>query len=139
MSRLGKYEILEELGRGGFAVVYKARDTQNDRLVALKVLAPHLLWDADFARRFRAEFETVAALHHPNIVSVYEHAEADGQPYIAMECLSGVSLKQLLAKQGGPLPLEQALRIIQQVASALTFALRRGIVHASANPQPPQN
>jgi serine/threonine protein kinase len=134
MTQLGKYEILEELGRGGFAAVYKARDTQNDRLVALKVMAPHLLWDTDFARRFRAEFETVAALHHPNIVSVYEHAEADGQPYIAMEVLPGVTLKQLLEKHGGPLSLEQALRLVQQVASALTFALRRGIVHRDLKP-----
>ena len=66
IKRIGKYEILGEIGRGGFAVVYKARDPDLNRVVALKVLAPHLLWDASFAERFQAEFETVTRLRHPN-------------------------------------------------------------------------
>jgi serine/threonine protein kinase len=134
-KQIGRYETLEEIGRGGFAVVYKARDPSLDRIVALKVLAPHLLWDASFAGRFRAEFETVTRLRHPNIVSVYEYDEVDGQPYIAMEYLPGVTLEQLLREVGEPLPLDRVLNLVQQLATALTYALRRGVVHRDVKPR----
>jgi serine/threonine protein kinase len=132
--RLGKYEILEEIGRGGFATVYKARDTTLDRIVALKVLASHLLSDPTFVKRFRAEFETVADLQYPNIVSVYEYGEVQGQPYIAMEYVAGKTLKQIIEERSAPLPLDEAYRIVRQVASALTHALRQGVVHRDLKP-----
>ena len=96
-KRLGKYEILGEIDRGGFAVVYKARDTGLDRIVALKVLHPYWTADPDFAARFRREARAAARLRHPNVVTVYE---AEGQLYIAMEYLPGRSLQALLEAQG---------------------------------------
>jgi serine/threonine protein kinase len=132
--RLGKYEILEEIGRGGFATVYKARDTTLDRIVALKVLAAHLLSDPTFVKRFRAEFETVSNLHYPNIVSVYEYGEVQGQPYIAMEYVAGRTLKQIIEERDAPLLLDEAYHIVRQVASALTHALRQGVVHRDLKP-----
>ncbi|MCP4536318.1 MAG: serine/threonine protein kinase [Chloroflexi bacterium] len=133
-QQLGKYKVLEEIGRGGFATVYKARDTASDRIVALKVLAPHLLWDRTFVHRFQAEFETVAGLRHRNIVTVYEHGDAEGQPYIAMECIHGATLAQLLQKSDEPLSLERVLGFVEQLASALTYALRRNVIHRDIKP-----
>jgi serine/threonine protein kinase len=132
--RLGKYEILEEIGRGGFAVVYKARDTTLDRIVALKVLVSHLLSDPMFVKRFRAEFETVSNLRYSNIVSVYEYGEVQGQPYIAMEYVAGKTLRQIIEERDAPLPLDEAYHIVRQVTSALTHALRRGVVHRDLKP-----
>ncbi|MFL7791930.1 MAG: protein kinase [Anaerolineae bacterium] len=134
LKRLGKYEILEEIGRGGFSTVYKAHDTTLDRIVALKVLASHLLSDPMFVKRFRAEFETVSNLRYPNIVSVYEYGEAQGQPYIAMEYVAGRTLKQTIEERNAPLPLDEAYRIVRQVSSALTHALRQGVVHRDLKP-----
>ncbi len=134
-THLGKYAIVGEIGHGGFATVYQAHDPDRDRMVALKVLAPHLLQDAAFTARFRAEFETVVRLHHPNIMSVYEYGEIDGQPYIAMEHVPGVTLEQVLKQADGPLPLQRVLRIVEGLAAALTHALRRGVVHRDIKPQ----
>jgi serine/threonine protein kinase len=83
VRRLGKYEILESIGRGGFATVYRARDTVLDRAVALKVLAPHLIWDPEFVARFKQEARVAAHLRHPNIVAIYEIDEVEGQLFIA--------------------------------------------------------
>ncbi len=132
-KRLGKYEILEEIGRGGFAVVYKARDAQLDRVVALKVLHPYWSADPGFAARFRREARAAANLRHPNIVTVYETGEADGQLYIAMAYLPGPTLGQLLAAEGA-LPLEQALPILQEIAEALDHAHAQGVVHRDVKP-----
>ncbi|MCK4314898.1 MAG: protein kinase [Anaerolineae bacterium] len=133
MTKLGKYEILEEIGRGGFAVVYKARDTVLDRVVALKV--PHPYWTADpgFAARFRQEARTAANLRHSNIVTVYDTGEAEGQLYIAMEHLPGRTLRELLEVEGA-LSLEQALPILEQVAEALDYAHGQGVVHRDVKP-----
>jgi hypothetical protein len=106
-GRLGKYEILEELGRGGFAVVYKARDTTLDRVVALKVLHPHWAVDFSFAARFKREARAAAQLRNTNIVTVYETDEAKGELYIAMEYLPGQTLQDLLEAKN-VLPLERA-------------------------------
>jgi serine/threonine protein kinase len=108
MRELGKYELLEEIGRGGFAVVYKARDTELDRIVALKVLKPYWTDEPGFVTRFRREARAVARLRHPNIVTVYETGEGEGQLYIAMEYLPGRTLRRFLEAEG-MLSLERAL------------------------------
>jgi len=132
-TRIGKYEIVEELGRGGFAVVYKARDVELDRVVALKVLYPHLTADPGFAARFRQEARAAARLRHPHIVTVHEAGEAGDQLYIAMEYLPGRTLQALLEAQGA-LPLERALPILEQVAEALDHAHAQGVVHRDVKP-----
>src|SRR3954468_21593951 len=99
-QQFGKYNILEELGAGGFATVYKAMDTTLDREVALKILHPPLLTDQRFVQNFRLEAKTLAALQHPQIITVYEVGEADGRLFIAMELAHGVSLAQSIAKRG---------------------------------------
>src|SRR5512139_921876 len=109
--------ILEELGRGGFAVVYKARDVELDRIVALKVLRPALGDDPDFVARFKQEARAVARLQHPNIVMVYDAAQIDGQLIIAMQYVEGHTLRDELA-QGSP-PFDRALAILEQIAEAL--------------------
>jgi serine/threonine protein kinase len=133
MKRLSKYEILEEIGRGGFAVVYKARDTTLDRIVALKVLAPHLSWEPQFVAQFHREAKAVAKLRHPHIITVHEIGEEENQLFIAMEYLQGRSLAQMLTEEGA-LPLEQAVTILEQVADALDYAHSEGILHRDIKP-----
>jgi len=132
-TRIGKYEIIEELGRGGFATVYKARDVELDRVVAVKVLYPHLTADPGFAARFRQEARAAARLRHPHIVTVYETGEADDQLYIAMEYLPGRTLQALLEAEGALL-LERAVLILEQVAEALDYAHAQGVVHRDVKP-----
>jgi formylglycine-generating enzyme required for sulfatase activity/predicted Ser/Thr protein kinase len=133
MKKLGKYEILEEIGRGGFAVVYKARDPDLDRIVALKVLHPYWTEDPSFATRFHQEARAAANLRHPNIVTVYETGEAEGRLYIAMEYLPGRTLQDLLKAQG-TLSLERALPVLEQLADALDCAHGQGVVHRDVKP-----
>jgi serine/threonine-protein kinase len=132
-ARIGKYEILAELGRGGFAVVYQARDVELDRLVALKVLRPALSDDAEFVARFRQEARAVARLQHRNIITVHDAAQIDGQLIIAMQYLSGRTLRDELKSAGVP-PLKQTLAILEQVAAALDFAHQQGVVHRDVKP-----
>jgi len=132
-KHIGKYEILEEIGRGGFAVVYKARDTELDRIVALKVLHPYWSADPGFVARFRLEARAVAGLRHPNIVTVYDAGEAEGQLYIAVEYLPGRTLRELLEAEGA-LTLERALPILEQMAEALDYAHAQGVVHRDVKP-----
>ncbi|MCP4537824.1 MAG: serine/threonine protein kinase, partial [Chloroflexi bacterium] len=129
---LGKYEILKEIGSGGFAVVYKARDTELDRLVALKVLHPHLATDPKFVQRFHQEGRAAAKLHHPRIVTMYEVGEEAGRHYLAMALLPGSPLDKWLAR--GPRPVEQTVFIIEQVAEALDAIHERGLVHRDVKP-----
>jgi serine/threonine protein kinase len=133
MQRLGKYEILEEIGRGGFATVYKARDTELDRLVALKVLHPYWGEDQSFVDRFRQEARAAARLRHPNIVTVHDAGEIQGQLYIAMEYLPGHTLRELLEVEGA-LTLDQALPILEQLARALDYAHGQEVVHRDVKP-----
>ncbi|HPS42068.1 MAG TPA: serine/threonine-protein kinase, partial [Anaerolineaceae bacterium] len=100
MTSLGKYELHEQLGRGGFGTVYRAIDTTLDRVVALKILHPQLTTDPDFLERFRNEARLVASLRSPHIVTIHELGEVDGRVFIAMEYLAGGSLKQRL--ESGP-------------------------------------
>jgi len=132
-EKLGKYKIVEEVGRGGFAAVYKAVDTTLSRTVALKVLAPHLLWDPTFVQRFQREAEVAANLDHPNIVTIYEVSQIEGVYLIAMRFLEGRTLSQILEAEG-PLPVSRVQALIEQIASALDYAHARGFVHRDVKP-----
>jgi serine/threonine protein kinase len=126
MARLGKYEILEEIGKSDYAVVYRARDTEFDRDVALKVVRSIPIREATFARRFLQEARTSARLQHPHIVTIYDYGDAAGAPYLAMAFIgTGRTLRDLLADEGR-LPLERALPILTQLAEALDYLHSRG-------------
>lgn len=129
-----RYEILERIGVGGMAVVYKARCHRLNRLVAIKILKPELANDADFRRRFQAESQAVAMLSHVNIVGVYDVCQSDGLNYIVMELIDGMTLKQYMQKRGTPLKWQEALHFVAQVLRALDHAHSRGIIHRDIKP-----
>ena len=127
-----KYKLLEELGRGGMGIVYKATDTRLDRTVALKFLPEELTKDEEAKQRFILEAKAAAALNHPRICTIYEIDEADNQSFIAMEYIDGQSLKDKL--KSGPLEVEEAKHIAIQVAEGLKEAHERGIIHRDIKP-----
>ncbi|MEU1853564.1 serine/threonine-protein kinase [Streptomyces sp. NPDC019990] len=127
------YRIEQEIGRGGMAVVYRARDLRLERTVALKLLAPELARNDTFRRRFTHESRAAAAIDHPHIVPVFEAGETDGVLYIAMRFVAGSDLRHLLDREG-PLPPATALRVAAQVASALDAAHEHGLVHRDVKP-----
>ncbi|ROP55128.1 serine/threonine-protein kinase [Streptomyces sp. PanSC9] len=131
--RVAGYLIESEVGRGGMAVVYRARDLRLDRTVALKLLAPELARNDTFRRRFTHESQVAAAIDHPHIVPVFEAGETDGVLYIAMRYVPGSDLRHLLDLRG-PLPLADTVRISAQVASALDAAHEHGLVHRDVKP-----
>ena len=124
---ISHYRLLEKLGEGGMGVVYKALDTNLNRTVALKFLAPRLTQDPEAKKRFRREAEAAAAVDHPNICTVHEIAEVDGQIFIAMAYIEGQSLDKKIG--GSPLPLDQAFDIAAQTAQGLQAAHEKGVVH----------
>ena len=126
-------EILDLLGRGGMGVVYKARQKTLNRLVALKLLAPERVGDARFAERFSREAQALAALNHPNIVTVYDFGKAGGFYFLLMEFVDGVNLRQLLRTR--KFTPEEALTIVPPLCDALQFAHERGIVHRDIKPE----
>ena len=130
---LGKYQILEEIGRGGMGAVYRGYDPTLDRPVAIKVLAPHLVWEQNFVQRFLQEARAAARLLHPNIVTVFDVGEQDGVYYIVMQFVDGVPLDEILRREG-PLPPERTAALIAQVASALEAAHQVGLVHRDVKP-----
>ena len=129
----GRYEILEVIGVGGMAVVYKAMDHRLNRLVAVKILKDDYLNDADFRRRFHGESQAVAMLSHPNIVSVYDVSKNDGMEYIVMELIDGITLKQYM-DQRAPLSWRETLHFSMQIAKALEHAHSRSIIHRDIKP-----
>ena len=129
-----RYEILEPIGKGGMAVVYKAKCHRLNRLVAVKILKSDLAQDADFRRRFNAESQAVALLSHPNIVSVYDVSKAGDIEYIVMELIDGITLKQYMERRG-LLNWRESLHFITQIMRALSHAHSRGIVHRDIKPQ----
>jgi len=129
---ISHYRILEKLGEGGMGVVYRAEDTKLKRDVALKFLPPEQTREPDAKARFVHEAQAAAALHHPNICTVYEIDEAAGQMFIAMACIEGQSLKEKI--QAGPLMLAEALDLAVQVAEGLREAHHHGIVHRDVKP-----
>ncbi len=130
---LGKYVILEEIGRGGMAAVYKARDVELDRIVAMKVLSPYLVGEPRLVQRFMGEARLAANLDHPNIVTIYDIGGEGGYYYFVMKFLDGRSLKEILAEQG-PLPLQEVLDIVRQLSSALDYAHRQNLIHRDVKP-----
>ncbi len=129
----GRYEILEVIGTGGMAVVYKARCHRLNRLVAVKILKDELTQDEEFRRRFHAESQAVAALSHQNIVSVYDVSTSDEADFIVMELIDGITLKQYMEKKG-VLNWKETLHFGIQIAKALDHAHSRGIVHRDIKP-----
>ena len=128
-----RYEILEVIGTGGMAVVYKARCHRLNRLVAIKILKDENLQDEDFRRRFHAEGQAVGMLSHPNIVSVYDVSTSGDADYIVMELIDGISLKQYMEKKG-VLNWKETLHFATQIAKALEHAHSRGLVHRDIKP-----
>ena len=129
----GRYEILEVLGVGGMAVVYKAMCHRLNRLVAIKILKDEFSRDEEFRARFQAESQAVAMLSHPNIVSVYDVGTSDGADHIIMELIDGISLKQYMEKKG-VLNWKETLHFAMQIAKALEHAHSRGLVHRDIKP-----
>src|SRR5215218_10425015 len=129
----GRYKVLTRLGSGGMADVYCAEDQQLGRKVALKLLHRRFAEDAEFVERFRREASSAAGLQHPNVVSVYDRGEYDGTYYIAMEFLDGITLKDLV-KRDGPLDPERAIDLAIQILRAARFAHKRGIIHRDLKP-----
>ncbi|MGA7306918.1 MAG: serine/threonine-protein kinase, partial [Rhodothermales bacterium] len=127
IDTISHYNILSELGRGGMGVVYKAADTKLDRTVALKILPAHALASEDDRARFYREARAAAALHHPNIGTIFEIDEHDGQPFIAMEYVDGQGLDERIRER--PLRLTEAVAIAIQIAEALKAAHAKNIVH----------
>jgi serine/threonine protein kinase len=132
-SRVSGYRLEQEIGRGGMAVVFRARDEQLGRLVALKVLAPSLAGDESFQRRFVRESQAVAAIDDPHIVPVFAAGEADGVLFIAMRYVAGGDAQSLLGREG-PLPPARVASIISPVASALDAAHAAGLLHRDVKP-----
>ena len=132
MAKLGRYETIEELGRGGTAVVYRARDLATEREVAVKVLSSHLMHDPDLLARFEREIKLAVKLEHPHIVPILDVGTEGDHPYIVMRLLGGGSLSDRI--RFGPLSAADTVRILQEVASALDEAHRLNIVHRDLKP-----
>ncbi|MCR4398543.1 MAG: Stk1 family PASTA domain-containing Ser/Thr kinase [Firmicutes bacterium] len=130
----GRYEVLEKIGGGGMAVVYRAHDNYLNRSVAVKVLRPQFSGDDDFVKRFRREAQAAASLSHPNIVNIFDVGEIDDTHYIVMEYVDGLTLKQVIASRGRLSPT-QALKIAHQICEALDHAHRRHVIHRDIKPQ----
>ena len=131
-TRLGPYEIVSPLGAGGMGEVYRARDTRLERVIAIKVLPESVAADAERLRRFEQEAKAVAALNHPNIVSVHDIGQQSGIRYIVTELLDGQTLREKL--KDGPLPSRRAIEYGLQVARGLAAAHERGVVHRDLKP-----
>jgi Tol biopolymer transport system component/tRNA A-37 threonylcarbamoyl transferase component Bud32 len=129
---IAHYEIVEKLGEGGMGVVYKARDSHLDRFVAIKVLPPEKVADAERKRRFVQEARSASALNHPNIITIHDIACDNGLDFIAMEYVPGKALNQVIGRRG--LPLAEALKYAVQIADALAAAHAAGIIHRDLKP-----
>ena len=129
-----RYEILELIGVGGMARVYKARCHWLNRYVAIKILRDDLAQDSEIRRRFHDESQAVAMLSHPNIVAVYDVSRSSDQEYIVMELIDGITLKQYMQRKGNKLPWREALHFITQIVKALGHAHSRGIIHRDIKP-----
>lgn len=130
----GRYEIKEIIGVGGMAVVYKAYDNIDDRIVAVKILKEEFLANEEFRRRFKNESKAIAVLSHPNIVKVYDVSYGDRIQFIVMECVDGITLKEYIQQQG-VINYKEAVFFVTQILRALQHAHDKGIVHRDIKPQ----
>jgi hypothetical protein len=130
----GRFELVEVVGSGGMASVYRAHDRLLERPVAVKILHGHYVSDEEALERFQREARSAAQLSHPNIVTVIDRGEDDGRPYIVFEYVGGENLKQLVAREGA-LPVGTAIELGIQIAQALEAAHERGVVHRDVKPQ----
>ena len=131
--KIGKYELLEKIGEGGFGIVYRGRDPLLNRQVAVKILKGDAASAPDFVERFRREARLAAALRHPNIVNVIEVGENDGRYFLVMDLLPGGTLSHLLTK-GNPLPLRRVIGLLEPIADALDYAHKKGMIHRDVKP-----
>ncbi len=129
---LGQFEIIEEIGRGGMATVYRARQRSVNRIVAVKILPPSLMHDPSFLERFIREVEVITQLEHPHILPIIDYGEAEGVPYIAMRYLGGGSFEQRL-RRALPTP-QELIRPMRQIAQALDHAHAQGVIHRDLKP-----
>src|SRR5574341_767141 len=131
-ENVGPYRVVEQLGQGGMATVFKAYHTALERYVAIKVMHPAFKEDPNFLARFKREAQVVARLEHPNVVPIYDYAEHNGAPYLVMKFVEGETLKARLAR--GPLNLAEAVKIIDAVGAGLDYAHKQGILHRDIKP-----
>ena len=129
---IGKYQIVEHLGRGGMAEVYKAYQPALDRYVAIKLMHSFLSDDEDFLGRFQREARVVARLEHPNIVPIYDFAEYESRPYLVMKYIEGETLKAKLTE--GSLDQIELLQVVEAVGAGLAYAHQKGILHRDIKP-----
>ena len=134
-ARLGHYRILALLGRGGMAEVYRAVDERLDREVALKVLPPEFAWDPERVERFEREVRAAAKLSQPNIVTVFEFGQGEGQHFYTMGLMPGGDLKTRIRGHPEGMAPDEARRVAAAVARALDYAHRRGFVHRDVKPE----
>src|SRR3712207_3651360 len=129
----GRYRVVERIGSGGMADVYRAEDTHLGREVALKILHRRFAQDAEFVERFRREASSAAGLQHPNVVGVFDRGQHEGTYYIAMECLAGRTLKEICTEEA-PLAQERVIDLGLQILAAAGFAHKRGVIHRDLKP-----
>ena len=129
---IGPYRVVEQVGRGGMATVFKAYQAALERNVAIKVLPEFLAEEPDFRERFRREAVAIAKLRHPGILSVFDHGEFEGQQYIVTEYVEGGTFQQMLA--GKPISIQQTLAVLQPIAAAIDYAHERGVLHRDIKP-----
>lgn len=132
-TQFGRYEVLAPLGKGGMGEVYRARDKQLGRDVALKVVAPQFADDAESVRRFEREARALAALAHPNVVPVFDVGIEGGAHYVVTELVEGETLREKLG--AGPLPAAEVIEIGAQIAAGLVAAHAKGLVHRDIKPE----
>ncbi|HUM56250.1 MAG TPA: protein kinase, partial [Bacillota bacterium] len=129
----GRYELLEKIGDGGMAVVYKAKCRLLNRFVAVKILKPEFVKDAKFVENFRKESHAAASLSHPNIVNVYDVGREGSINYIVMELVEGKTLSSVI-KEEAPLPYKRVIELTKQIASGLSAAHKNNIIHRDVKP-----
>src|SRR4051812_15889661 len=128
------FEILGEIGSGGYGAVYRAHDQSVNRDVAMKIILPEFAQNADFKQRFSLEAHLIAQLEHPHIVPLYSYWQDEQGAFLVMRYIRGGSLRQVIAEQG-PLPFTYTLRILQHIGEALDVAHTHGVVHRDLKPE----
>ena len=129
-----RYEIIEKIGNGGMATVYKATDKVLKRYVAVKILRDEFTTDEEFIKRFEVEAQSAARLTHPNIVSIFDVGVDENLYYIVMELIQGNTIKEIIIKERGPLPWKWSINVAIQIASALEMAHKNNIIHRDIKP-----